>query len=93
MEQSELTFDCHSGDVVLDEDGNAVQRSASPENLPLDVQLCGLRQSTGIGLEDRTQCRSLEVNFLNPREVRLRVRVDSVSHVTNKTWARNEVVP
>ena len=66
------TFSGHSSDIVLDEDGYAVQRSTSPEELPLAVELCGLRQRAGVGLDDCTQSRTLQVYFFDPREVRLR---------------------
>ena len=59
-------------DVVLDENGNAVQRAARPFVAPLFVERIGDRQRVGIELDDGVDGRPALVDFVDALEILLR---------------------
>lgn len=48
------TLSMYSSDVILDEDGNAVELTTCTEELPLEVKLCCLIQRARVKLDDRS---------------------------------------
>ncbi len=55
--------------VVLEQDRDTVERSTCAICAPFGVELCGLLEGTRIRLDDCTQCRTLQVDFINTREI------------------------
>ena len=58
-------------EVVLQRDGDAVQRAAGPVRAPLFVQLVGDLQSLGVGLDHGSELRALAVQGSDPVQVEL----------------------
>jgi hypothetical protein len=56
-------------DVVLEQHGDAVQRTARARTPALTVELGGDRRGVGVDLEDRPQGRSAAVDGVDAREV------------------------
>ena len=63
-----------SVDVVLDEHGNAVHRSAHRSSLPLPIERLGNRQCVGVDLEHGVERRTRTVHRVNALEIHLRDR-------------------
>ena len=58
-------------DVVLERDGDAVQRAADLAGLAFGIELVGDLEGLGVGLDDCPQLRSLAVQGLDSRQVQL----------------------
>ena len=58
-------------DVVLDEDGDAVERPARPLLLSLAVEGLGDRQRVGVQLDDAPKARPAAVDLVDPGQVLL----------------------
>lgn len=65
-----LTFRCDGGNVVFEQDRNAMKFTALARRLSFLVKGCSLSKSGRVGLNDSTKLGSLEVDFVNTREVR-----------------------
>lgn len=66
-----ITIANFSGDVVLQEDGDSMQRSTSAFLPSLFVQSSRLLQSTRARLDNGTQIRALTIDLLYASKVRL----------------------
>jgi hypothetical protein len=65
------TFSVDGGNVVFDQDGDTVERTARTKESTLLIENLGLEYSRGIDLDNRMEGCPLMINFLDPLEVSL----------------------
>lgn len=74
----QITIANFSGDVVLQEDGNSMERSTSAFLPSLFVQGSRLLQGTRARLDNRTQIRGSMIDLLYASKICLYIQVHSV---------------